>query len=307
MATQKVVPVTFLNGFSPSKDVLGVISIPDMLIEEQQAICRVFFCVNGQWTVFPQDFDIDGKSMTLCGQPDKAWWLLGKNGEVIKLACADSKVSADQIPGAGLLLPDAYGYVNTIKNIDGELYACGYHRQVYHRRAGKWVSIADDILTREAALGFYDIDGVDKENIYAVGRSGEIFFYDGQRWHQDDSPTNVQLGSVRCVSSDEVWIAGNGGTVLHGCFNHWDEIKNEDTSGNWYCVEEFNGTIYLAGNAVLGYVDGNSISILDVGLGHSVTTHRLHSKEGILWSIGEKHILRFDGSAWTKMVHPDNV
>jgi hypothetical protein len=109
------------------------------------------------------------------------------------------------------------------------------------------------------------------------------------------------------VSSEDVWIGGDDGTVLRGRFNHWDLIKNDDISGNWYCIEEFNGTVYLAGNAVLGYVDGDSISILDVGLGTSFTTHRLHAKEGVLWSIGEKHILRFDGSAWTEIVHPDNV
>lgn len=301
------VPVTFLSGFSPRKDVLGVISIPDMLSEGQQVICRVFFFANDQWTRFPQDFEIDGKSITLCESPDKAWWLLGRDGEAVKLATADSKVTEDQIPGAGLNALDPYGYVNAIKNVDGELYVCGYGRQVYRHRSGKWLSIADDILTHESARGFFDIDGSNEEHIYAVGWQGEIFFYDGQRWQQDDSPTNVHLASVRCVSTDEVWIAGNDGTVLRGRYNHWDVIKNDDIDSNWYCVEEYNGTIYLAGNAVLGYVDGDSISILDIGLGHSVTTNRLHSKEGVLWSIGEKHVLRFNGSKWTEIVHPDNV
>jgi hypothetical protein len=294
----------FLNGFSSRKDVLGVISLPDML-SGGQPICRVFFCVNGQWSRFDQDFDIDGKSMTFTAPPEKAWWLLGKNGEVIQMA--GSTVTVERIPGAGLLVPDAYGYVNTIKNIDGELYVCGYRRQVYRRRVGTWASIADDILTRDKARGFFDIDGADKKHIYAVGWHGDIFIYDGRRWQQDDSPTNVHLGSVRCVSSKDVWIAGNEGTVLHGSFGRWDVIKNEDISGNWYCVEEFKGIIYLAGNVLLGYVDGNTTAILDVGLGTEVSTHRLHAKEGILWSIGEKHILRFDGNAWTEILHPDNV
>ncbi len=47
---------------------------------------------------------------------------------------------------------------DTIEDIDGKLYVCGSHRQVYECRAGKWVSIADDILTSEAAEGFNDID-----------------------------------------------------------------------------------------------------------------------------------------------------
>lgn len=284
---------------------LGVISIPDTLLEEQQAICRVFSYSNKQWGRFPEDFDFAGKSLTHSGETGNAWWVLGKNGEVMQLA--GSTASAEQIPGAGLLAPKAYGYVNAIKCIDGDLYVCGYRRQVYRRLAGMWSSIADDILTREGGLGFFDVDGTGADHIYAVGRQGQIFFYDGERWRQDDSPTNVQLGSVRCIGPDDVWIAGNEGTVLRGCFNHWEVIKNDDIRGNWYCVEEFNGTVYLAGNAELGYVDGDSISILDVGLGTSFTTHRLHAKEGVLWSIGEKHILRYDGSTWTQVVHPDNA
>jgi hypothetical protein len=295
--------VTFVNGFSSRKDVLGVISVPDTHLTQE--ICRVFFFGNGQWGHFPQDFEIEGKSLTFLGAPEKAWWLLGKNGEVIQLA--GSTVSAEQIPEAGLRARDPYGYVNTIKNIDGELYVCGYGRQVYRRRAGAWTSIADDILTQETSRGFFDIDGADKEHIYAVGWFGEIFFYDGGQWHRDDSPTNVHLASVRCVSKDNVWIAGNQGMVLHGRFGQWDVIQNEDIAGNWYSVEEFNGTVYLAGNALLGYVDGNTTALLDVGLGRPVTTYRLRSKDGILWSIGEKHVLRFDGSSWTEVRHPDNM
>ena len=49
------------------------------------------------------------------------------------------------------------------------------------------------------------------------------------------------------------------------------------------------------------------IQPLDVGLGKSITTHRLHAKEGLLWSIGEKDILVYDGHAWKEIIHPDNV
>ena len=30
------------------------------------------------------------------------------------------------------------------------------------------------------------------------------------------------------------------------------------------------------------------------------------SVEGVLWSIGPKHIARFDGQSWSRIHHPDN-
>lgn len=303
MASQKV-PVTFLSGFSSRKDVLGVIAIPDML-PRGQVMCRLFFYVNGQWSHFAQDFEIDGKSMTFLGPPHKATWILGKNGEAIQVGF--STVNAEQIPGAGLLDPDGHGYVNTIKNINGELYVCGYHRQVYKHVGNEWLSIAEDILTRETARGFFDIDGTNSFNVYAVGWEGEIYFHDGQVWRRDDSPTNAHLTSVRCVASDKVWICGKGGILLHGSFGRWQEIREVGFTDNWYCIEEYEGTIYLAGNAVLAYLDGNTIRPIDVGLKRRITTHRLHNKDGLLWSIGEKDILVFDGKSWREIPHPDNI
>jgi len=162
-------------------------------------------------------------------------------------------------------------------------------------------------LTHESARGFFDIDGTDDKHLYAVGWQGEIYFYDGKKWHQNDSPTSAHLASVRCLSPDNVWICGNGGVVLHGYFNQWATIKDDAFKDNWYCIEEFNGKIYLAGNQMLAYVDGDSILPVDVGLNRPITTNRLHSKEGLLWSIGEKDILIFDGSSWKEIMHPDNV
>jgi hypothetical protein len=303
MAAEKV-HVTFLNGYSSRKDVLGVIAIPD-LPSGVAPLCRLFFCVNRQWSHFPQDFDLDGKSLTVLGPPENATWILGKHGEVIQIG--RTAVNIDRIPGAGLGFQGAYGYVNTIKNIGGELYVCGYGRQVYRRRNGAWASISDAILTRQPGRGFFDIDGADPEHIYAVGWHGEIWVYDGSAWQQDDSPTNVHLNSVRCLSSENVWIAGNDGTVLHGRFGSWDVIKNDEITCHWYGIEEFNGKIYLANNGLLGVVDGNKLALLDPGLGRPVTTHKLHAKDGLLWSIGETDVLRFDGSSWQEMVHPDNV
>jgi len=301
------VPITFLGGYSAWKGLLGVISFPDMLSSDT-VFCRFFTYNAGEWGRCRDDFMFDGKSLTyLIKESDnyRAWWLLGKNGEAVEIRGGVPKI--EQIPGAGLKGIDPYGYVNTIKNIGGELYVCGYGRQVYKRIDTQWVSIANDILTRESANGFFDIDGAESSHVCAVGWNGDIYFHDGQSWHKDDSPTNAHLTSVRCFTTEDIWICGNGGVVLHGGFNRWTLIKDDAFTGNWYCIEEYNGRVYLAGNGVLAYIDGNTIKAVDVGLDRAITTYRLHSNDGLLWSIGEKDILVFDGSSWREITHPDNI
>lgn len=97
-----------------------------------------------------------------------------KNGETTELT-ASGKVD-EQIPGAGLNVAEPYGYVEVIRNIAGQLYVCGYGRQVYKRVGDDWISIATDILTRETAKGFMDIAGISEDQVYAVGWGGEIYF-----------------------------------------------------------------------------------------------------------------------------------
>ena len=306
MSAQKK-PVTFLGGYSPRQGVLGVISSPD---EAGSApFCR-FYTYNSskdQWGIGPEDFQFNCRSISYL-QDDpagyKGWWLLGENGEAVEIRAGVATI--EDIPGAGLEVPQAYGYLAAMRTIGGELYACGYGRQVYRRR-GQWSSIADPILTREIARGFRDIDGTGGDAVYAVGYHGEIYFYDGKAWHQDDSPTTEHLTGVRCVGPDDVWICGRNGVVLHGKYNRWQVIQAPAFTENAWCVEEFGGRIYLVASEGLAYIDGTSIKRVDVGLGRDITTDRLHACDGLLWSIGSKDILVFDGKVWKEVLHPDNA
>ncbi len=298
-------PVTFLNAHSGRKGLVGILGFPDSFSSDT-VFSRFFMYLDGQWG--HEDFDFDGKSITYTRDSSSgnwSWWVLGKNGEIAELTAENT--DTQQIPGAGLNREDAYGYVEAIKKIDATLYVCGYGRQVYKFTDGQWQSISDEILTHDSATGFFDIDGSDSRHIYAVGWKGEIFFYDGNQWHKDDSPTNSHLASVCCAEDGSVWIAGNKGVVLHGRFNQWTQISSEEMTGNWYCVAVYEGKTYLAGNQQLAVVEGDEIVPLDVGVGREITTHKLSVKEGLLWSVGEKDILMFDGQKWQEIEHPDNT
>jgi hypothetical protein len=235
---------SFLNGYSSRKEVLGLLSFPDML-DPNAMFCRFYSYVQGSWGTF--DLQFQCKSLTVRIDEKngyRGWCVLGKNGEIADIA-GGNPPRISQISGAGLNVMRPYGYVEAIKQIDGELYVCGYGRQVYKLVDEQWLSISDEILTRERAIGFFDIDGKDERHIYAVGWKGEIYQYDGEDWHKDDSPTTAHLASVRVLGQNEVWICGDKGVVLHGHFNQWTQLGSDAFTGTWYSIESFNGKIYL--------------------------------------------------------------
>ncbi|BBT16946.1 hypothetical protein ACWKWZ_18085 [Metapseudomonas otitidis] len=304
MSSSKV-PVSFLNGFSPRNGVIGVLGFPHGL-DKRAEFTRFFTYIDGNWGA--SDLEYQGKSLTSLTDASRgyrAWWLLGKNGETTELT-ASGKVD-EQIPGAGLNVAEPYGYVEVIRNIAGQLYVCGYGRQVYKRVGDDWISIATDILTRETAKGFMDIAGISEDQVYAVGWGGEIYFHDGRRWHKDDSPTTAHLTGVRCLENGQVVVCGHKGVVLRGAFNLWEVVDDNGLNGNWYDIEVYGDTIYLAGNNQLAKVENDKIVPIDIGIGRSVSTHKLHVKDGLLWSFGEDDIVVFDGQKWQEIIHPDNA
>jgi hypothetical protein len=294
--------VTFLNGYSPRKNSLGLLAFPDALSSETR-FCRFFsMTTSGEW--FHLDFDFDCRSLAAI-LATKTWFILGKNGEIIEIGVGgNTKIT--QIFGAGLYTPEKRGYLETIKNINDQLFVCGYGRQVYQKINEQWVSIAEDILTKKTGTGFFDIDGTSAFDIYGVGWNGEIYYYNGLVWEKENSPTKEHLASVKCLNKNEIWICGNNGIVLFGSRNNWKAIHDKNYQNNWYSIEEFNNRIYIAGNNILAYIDGENIKPVETGLNKKFTTHKLHAKDGLLWSIGEKDILTYDGKSWEELLHPDN-
>jgi hypothetical protein len=300
--------MTYLGGHSARKGLLGILAFP--VDYSADAEFTMFYTTFGdQW--FQLQFDFDVASLTYLRLPAEAykgWWLAGKRGEVVEIVGGNLRV--ESIPTAGTGASDThYGYLSQIRTIAGELFICGYRRQVYRRAARGWELISQGILDARKVgpwTGFESIDGFSGRDIYAVGDGGEIWAYDGTAWSQCDSPTNQNLSEVRCLNG-KVWIGGAGGIILCGDKQGWDVVwHGDDPAENWWSIESFQGRIYVAGDDFLGTIDEGVIVPVNVPIKAGITTGTLHEKEGILWSIGEEDILAFDGTSWTELVCPEN-
>jgi len=136
--------------------------------------------------------------------------ILSKNGEIS--VYWPGGASTENIAEAGLdkELP-IYGYLNSLKEINGVLYACGGGGQIYKRGKNGWRDIAGKLRkqspipkanlalnTLEIGDDISDIDGYSEDNLYAAGRDG-IYHFDGKLWSEVDISTDEIIMSIFCA------------------------------------------------------------------------------------------------------------
>jgi hypothetical protein len=203
---------------------------------------------------------------------------------------------------------ESLGAVSQIRQIGEHLYVCGMQGQVYRRDESGWVHVDNGILDRKIATGalhLNSIDGASERDIYVAGFGGRILHFDGKRWTELVSPTNVHLERVRCVSESEVYFCGNKGTFIklaNGTFTD----HSIDIEDHFWGLTSFEDKVYLATLKGLYVFDGTRVRPVDTKLKPPIDGYRLDARDGQLWSFGVDDLAWFDGKKWHRLKHPDN-
>jgi hypothetical protein len=304
--SKKAPNVYFVGGYTPRKDLMGTIAYLSELENTDEEFTRFYIYVTDKKTWMHQE--IEHEIVSIAYQKIRGkfkWYLLSKRGIVVE--GTSSGLSETKIKGAGTG-PGLYGYVSHIKEISGELYVCGMCRQVYKKSKQTWISISSDILDSVDSVKscFEGIDGTSAKNIYAVGWGGEIFHFDGRKWSKCDSPTNIDLNAIRCVEEDTVYICGSDGVFLRGSKNSWDVIQDEDIVEDFWGIEVYKGTPYIASRNEIFKFDGTNLVQIDTKLKPAPDSGTLHANNKILWSFGNNDLTFYDGKRWKRVICPDN-
>lgn len=200
------------------------------------------------------------------------------------------------------------GILRTIRKIDNHVYVAGLGRQVYYRqKIGVWArcdSGALDPLGSDNLVGFHSIDGFSEKEIYGVGLGGEIWLYNGELWHQLESPTNMILENVLCAPDGSVYITGQLGILIRGRKNNWEVMEQDLTDDNFWDMTWFNGGIWLSTIKSLYAIRNSTLSEVDLGLEIKPSFRYLDAKDGVLWSFGSNSLIYFDGDSWTEVQVP---
>ncbi|RQO36426.1 hypothetical protein DBR37_08945 [Herminiimonas sp. KBW02] len=221
-----------------------------------------------------------------------------------------------------------YGYLNRVRLIGGALFACGYGGQLYKRGRTGWRHVDQGLLRKPSlpmpadrskieewmkneaeVIDVLDVNGVSQTDIYAVGDHGFIAHYDGSTWVSLRPKTQSCLYSLYIESANDVWIAGSQGTLLKGnAQSGFQAVLRKSTEADFYAMTKFNDEVYIgASDGLYKLLRGDVIATEPTLKMKMTEVADVEAKEGVLWALASKHLLRFDGKKWDIFEHIDNT
>jgi hypothetical protein len=259
-----------------------------------------------QWMVTSDDPWIKwlAISATVCEHPQCQMVAIGAWGNVLVDGKGD--FHEELIHDFKKVGPDRCGKLLRVRGIGKRAYAVGMGRMVYRRDdVNKWTAIDKGVLVPGDVielLGFDGIDGFSEEDIYAGGLQGEIWHYNGKKWTQLDSPTNVPLYDIICGGDGQVYAAGRDGVLVQGRGDNWRVLTDDAFQRDIWNLCWFADRLFIATTSGLFYLnEKGKIKPVDFGADVPNTTYHLSARDGIMWSIGAKDIMQYDGKTWTRI------
>jgi hypothetical protein len=178
-------------------------------------------------------------------------------------------------------------------------------RQVYRREGkDKWIHLDTGVLQEPSLTevkGFNSIDGVDENDIYAVGFGGDMWHCMQGIWQELDSPTNLILNKVLVVNDKQVYICGQKGVLLAGHGDRWTTVEQDLEDEDFWDMTWYREALYLSSNKAVYRLDpnDNTLTVVDFNLGDKMTYGFVHANDGVLASFGTKHVcITKDGVNW---------
>ncbi|MCE3602078.1 hypothetical protein LXA47_00435 [Massilia sp. P8910] len=162
------------------------------------------------------------------------------------------------------------GIVTKVVRAAGQIYAIGDYRKIYRRlgvdqwielgNEGKGVPLPADVATSGAlpsTFGFSDMSAFDTNDMYAVGGKGDVWRFDGSKWHNCPIPTNAKLKTVCCAGDGVVYLTEANGSVWAGRTDNWKLIAEADIAPGYQPVDAvwFNNRLYLGGQEGIWTID----------------------------------------------------
>jgi hypothetical protein len=286
---------SFRSGAVRSKDVGYVLGANDGVDEDEYGHTAMFvYNRDGEWG--QEDLEWISASCCVCRTPKEQMVAVGDAGQFVV------EGSGDFFEGNidDSVKREKESVLRSVRDIDGKAYAVGMMKQVYRRDGPKkWTDLGASLSDKG---GFEAIHGFSEKDLYAVGWKGEIWHFDGKKWDDVDSPTNKILTGVCCAGDGYVYVCGKDGVLIRGKGSRWDMIDHDETEEDFWDLEWFKGELYLSTLSFVYNLKGASLKINDMDENPASSCYHLSSaKDQILWSVGEKDVMTFDGKKWKQI------
>lgn len=241
-------------------------------------------------------------------KPIKQVLLSNKNWAGQVFAGGSGESGMEEVNPAGKTSTDIVS-IQRLVCIDGWAYALSLFRKVFKRTAvGEWTQLKEgmelDIKGDTLHAGFADMDGTDDNNLYAVGGRGDVWRYDGKRWHQCDFPANHELSTVTVAPDGQVYISGISGLWV-GKEDTWQLVCKGSFMVSYNDSVWFNGQLWLSADYHLHIWDGEKLQ-RPLAKDGSRILHSGHmdAHDGILAVAGPSTVHAYDGDEWYTLIAP---
>lgn len=240
-------------------------------------------------------------SCCLSHKPKEQCITLGDDGHVNLVGSGEDLY--EQIPD----LDDRSGDLREVRAIDGIPYVVGSNRQCFRRpKAGMWERFDQGLPPGGMDLpGLESIHGFNADELYAVGWNGEIWERSKRtkdRWKLAAQPTNLAFLRVLCAGDGHVYAAGQAGVIFRGRGSTWELIEHGDTEEDLYDLEWFADKLWVSTQYGLYVLEYGHLVAVDFDGEPPSTCNHLSTADGLLWSIGAKDVMQFDGKEWTRIL-----
>ncbi|KFE96920.1 beta propeller repeat protein [Chryseobacterium luteum] len=304
---QRFSGLSISTGVVRYSDLSYLITTNDISISEGYT-GSILFCLD-QGTWYADTVPWLACSGTVCHVPVERYVMLGIDGSVE--ASGGGTVKNEDIANCGVD-PRKRGPLREVRGIakdKGRAYAVGTCRQAYVRDdEDQWICIDESAQVGDTPItdtSFESVDGFSEQEIYTVGWEGEIWKYDGSVFSQQNSPTDLALYKVRCAPDGFVYACGQLGTLLRGRNDQWEAIEHESTTEDLWGMEVFDGQLYVSSTSFVYRLEDGKLLPVDFGDDIPRTCYHLSAADGIMWSIGAKDVMEFDGSDWKRVLRID--
>lgn len=214
------------------------------------------------------------------------------------------------------------GVVSRVVRVAGQIFALGDCRKIYRRigidqwvelgSEGRGVPLPPDVAVEgwlPRSVGFKDMSAFNENDMYAVGGDGDVWRFDGAKWHHCPFPTNSRLETVACGGDGKVYISDLKGCVWAGRENRWTQVAEADFAWGSQPIDSawFKGRLYLGSQDGL-YTLGTKKDIVALedkdsqapGMGNCGRVDV--SPDGqFLLTAGSFGATLYDGTTWTKL------
>jgi len=102
------------------------------------------------------------------------------------------------------------------------------------------------------------------------------------------------------VDKNIAFACGQKGVLLRGRADDWEVVNHDSVNEQFWGMEWFNNLLYLATDKMVYVLQSDdTLSPVDMGINEDLTCAKLHANDGLLLSVGRKHIMfTSDGETW---------